>query len=150
MWEIHRILVPVDFSEHSEHALEEAIELAKRFGAELHLLHCCEIFPDRAGNLLYNSATALPENYESEIRRAATANLTRWREKATAQGVRAEQHLVADRPSHGIVAMAERLAADLIVIGTYGLTGLKHVLLGSVAERTVRHAPCPVLTVKRR
>ena len=148
MSEFRRILVPVDFSEHSARALDDAIGLAKKFGAELHLLHCYEVYPAGAVGFPYN--VAIPETYEREIREAATARLTSWREKVTAQGVRAEQHLVMDRPSHGIAALAEKLPADLIVIGTYGLTGLKHVLLGSVAERTVRHAPCPVLTVKRR
>ena len=148
--QIRRILVPVDFSEHSERALADAIDLAEQFGAELHLLHCYEIFPDRTGSVLYDAIAALPENYEREIRNAATAQLARWRERATARGVRAELHLVADRPSRGIATCAEKLPADLIVIGTHGLTGLKHVLLGSVAERTVRDAPCSVLTVKHR
>jgi universal stress protein A len=148
MSEIHRILVAVDFSEHSEQALEDAITLAKEFGAELHLVHCYEVYPAGAIGFPYN--VTIPDSFEREIRESATAHLASWREKVTAQGVRAEQHLVMDRPSHGIVALADKLSADLIVIGTYGLTGLKHVLLGSVAERVLRHAPCPVLTVKRR
>jgi nucleotide-binding universal stress UspA family protein len=146
MSEIRRILVPVDFSEHSQRALDDAIGLAQKFGAELHLLHCYEVYPAGAIGFPYN--VAIPETYEREIREAATARLASWREKVIAQGIRAEQHLVVDRPSHGIVALAEKLPADLIVIGTYGLTGLNHVLLGSVAERVLRHAPCPVLTVK--
>jgi nucleotide-binding universal stress UspA family protein len=146
MSEIRRILVPVDFSEHSQRALDDAIGLAQKFGAELHLLHCYEVYPAGAIGFPYN--VAIPETYEREIREAATARLASWREKVIAQGIRAEQHLVVDRPSHGIVALAEKLPADLIVIGTYGLTGLQHVLLGSVAERVLRHAPCSVLTVK--
>jgi nucleotide-binding universal stress UspA family protein len=146
MTEIRRILVPVDFSEHSQRALDDAIGLAEKFGAELHLLHCYEVYPAGAIGFPYN--VAIPETYEREIREAATARLASWREKVTARGIRAEQHLVMDRPSHGIVGLAEKLPADLIVIGTYGLTGVKHVLLGSVAERVLRHAPCPVLTVK--
>jgi universal stress protein A len=146
MAQIRKILVAVDFSEHSQRALDDAIGLAKKFGAELHLLHCYQIYPgDEVG---FPSTVALPESYEQSIRSAAAARLAGWLEKVTAQGVRAERHVAMDRPSHGIVALAEKLPADLIVIGTYGLTGLKHVLLGSVAERVIRHAPCPVLTVK--
>jgi len=146
MSEIHRILVAVDFSEHAQRALDEAIGLAKKFGAELHLLHCYESYPAAAIGFPYN--VTMPENLEREIREAAEARLATWREKATAHEARAEQHLVTDLPSHGIVALAEKLPADLIVMGTHGLTGLKHALLGSVAERVIRHAPCPVLTVK--
>jgi nucleotide-binding universal stress UspA family protein len=143
--DIQRIVVGVDFSEYSQRALDDAIALAKKFGAELHLLHCFQVYPVEAGGFPYPT---VPEIHERAIREAAAARLIDWRDKVTAQGVRAEQHLAIDRPSHGIVALAEKLAADLIVVGTYGLTGLKHVLLGSVAERVIRNAPCPVLTVK--
>jgi universal stress protein A len=146
MLPIQRILVPVDFSEHSEHALDEAIGLAKQFGAELHLLHCYQIYPP--GAFGYPYAVALPGTFEGAVRESVTARLSGWREKAAARGVRVEQHLSVDFPSHGIVELAEKLPADLIVIGTRGLSGVKHVVLGSVAERTIRHAPCPVLAVK--
>ena len=146
MTTMRRILVAIDFSEYSQRALDEAVVFAKKFGAELHLIHCYHVYPEESVGFPYN--VSVPANYEREIRKAATAHLAGWLEKVTAQGIRAEQHVAMDRPSHGIVALAEKLSADLIVIGTYGLTGLKHVLLGSVAERVIRHAPCPVLTVK--
>ena len=82
------------------------------------------------------------------VRTAALERVTRWRGTARAQGVRAEGQIGAGSPSSEIAALAEKIGADLIVIGTRGLSGLKHVLLGSVAERTIRIAPCPVLTVK--
>jgi nucleotide-binding universal stress UspA family protein len=147
MLAIHRILVPIDFSEHSDRALELAIGLAKTLGAELHLLHCYQLFPTGAAAASYD--VMIPESYERAIRESATASLSRWREKASAQGILAEKHIRADIPANGIVALAEELPADLIVMGTRGLTGFQHVLLGSVAERTVRLAPCPVMTVKR-
>jgi nucleotide-binding universal stress UspA family protein len=147
MSEIHRILVPIDFSEHSQHALDAAIGLAKSFGAELHLLHCFQPYP--TGTVAPSYGVVVPDTYERAVREATTAQLSRWRDKASAQGVRVEKHISAGFPSHGIIALAEELPADLIVIGTRGLTGIRHVLLGSVAERTVRLAPCPVLTVKR-
>ena len=145
---IHRILVPIDFSEPSGRALEDAIALAKKFEAELHLIHCYQVYPESMVGVRYEIAA--PAIEERQIREAALGRLTDWREKATAEGVSVELHVAMDRPSHGIVALAEKLPADLIVIGSHGLTGLRHVLLGSVAERVIRHAPCPVLTVKRR
>jgi universal stress protein A len=143
--EINKILVPVDFSDHSERALEEAIGLAKMFGAQLHLLHCYQIHP----TAIAPYGIVVPETFEHDVRMAALQRLSEWREKATAAGVRVQEQITAHFPAEEIPAMADRLGVDLIVMGTRGLTGLKHVLLGSVAERTIRVARCPVLTVKR-
>ena len=139
-----KILVPVDFSEHSGRALEHAIALAKAFGAEIHLLHCYQINIGAVSPY----GIVLPESLERDVRDAATRRLGEWSDKVSAQGVRVEQHITPQFPSEAIQATATEVGADLIVMGTRGLTGLKHVLLGSVAERTLRVAPCPVLTVK--
>ena len=124
MLEIHRILVPIDFSEHAAAALDAAISLAKPFGARIDLLHCYQIHV--GGVSPYG--LVIPESLDREVREAAE------REPACLQMI--------------LGARAEELGADLIVMGTRGLTGLRHVLLGSVAERTLRMAPCPVLTLK--
>jgi universal stress protein A len=145
--EIRKILVPVDFSEQSQRALDEAVGLAKRFGAELHLLHCYQVYP--VGAVVAPYDVVLPESVERTIQEAARGCLAEWAEKTAGQGVRVERHLSASTPSTGIAALAEKIGADLIVMGTRGLSGLAHVLLGSVAERTLRIAPCPVLTVKQ-
>jgi nucleotide-binding universal stress UspA family protein len=142
--EIHKILVPVDFSDHSQRALDEAIGFAKAFGAQLHLLHCYQIHP----TAIAPYGVVVPEAFEQDIRMAALQRLAEWREKASAQGVRVQEHVTAHFPAEEIAGMADQLGIDLIVMGTRGLTGLKHVLLGSVAERTIRLARCPVLTVK--
>lgn len=147
MREIRKILVPVDFSDHSARALEEAIGLAKTFGAEMHLLHCYQINPG-AMSAMAPYGIVIPESFERDVRMAALRRLSEWRDKVSAEGITVQEHLTAHFPSEEIVAMAEKLPADLIVMGTSGLTGLKHVLLGSVAERTIRLALCPVLTVK--
>ena len=144
MIEFHRILVPIDFSEHSQHALDRAVELARTFDAELHLLHCYAIGP--GAFTLYG--VAIPESFEHEFRAAAAKQLAEWGGKARAAGCRVQEHLSARMPAEEIAAIARDVGADLIVIGTRGLSGIKHVLLGSVAERTIRIAPCPVLTVK--
>lgn len=139
-----KILVPVDFSDHSARALEAAMALARTFGAELHLLHCYQI---NVG-AISPYGIVLPESFERDVREAALTRLAEWRDKVSAEGIPVEEHITPQFPSEAIVQKAEELPADLIVMGTRGLTGLKHVLLGSVAERTLRLAPCPVLTVK--
>ena len=144
--EVRKILVPVDFSEHSQRALDEAVSLAKQFGAEVVLFHCYPLPIPSLASVPYDTIT--PESYVDAIRSAALQRVMQWRDKARAQGVRAEAQVGAGAPSREIAALAEEIGADLIVIGTRGLTGLDHVLLGSVAERTVRIAPCPVLTVR--
>jgi nucleotide-binding universal stress UspA family protein len=142
--EIRKILVPVDFSDHSQRALDEAIWLAKAFDAQLHLLHCYQIHPVPVAPY----GIAVPETFEHDVRMAALQRLAEWREKVAAQGVAVQEHITAQFPGAEIAAMADRLGVDLIVMGTRGLTGLKHVMLGSVAERTIRIARCSVLTVK--
>ena len=141
---IRAILVPVDFSPHADRALETAVELAKVFGAKVHLLHCYQI--NVGGISPYG--LAIPENFYRDVRAAAQRMLDEWGEKVKAGGVEVEGHVSSMFPSMTIPATAEEIGADLIVMGTRGLTGLKHVLLGSVAERTIRVAACPVLTVK--
>jgi nucleotide-binding universal stress UspA family protein len=138
------ILVPIDFSDHSEAALESAIQLAKTFGSELCLLHCYAI--NLGGVPPYG--VSLPPTYYDEIRDTASQKLDRWLEKATAEGVKARPLLSSTCPSEEIPLMAEDLGSDLIVMGTRGLSGIKHLTLGSVAERTLRAAPCPVLTLR--
>lgn len=142
--DIRTILVPVDFSDHSAEALKQAVELAKSFGAAIHLLHC---YPINVGGIS-PYGLVLPDNFSLQLRTAAARKLSEWSEKATAEGVAVEEILTPMLPSETISSTAQERGADLIVMGTRGLTGLKHVMLGSVAERTIRIAPCPVLTVK--
>ena len=145
MTRIQKILVPVDFSDHSAQALEMAMDVARAFGgAQLHLLHCYQIQP--VGVSPYG--IVLPESFDREIREAAARQLDEWCLKVSKSGLTAEAHLSPLFPSVAISETASELGADLIVMGTRGLSGFKHVLLGSVAERTLRSAPCPVLTVK--
>ena len=144
MTRFERILVPVDFSDHSNEALDTAIQIAKLFGSKIHLLHCYHI--QTAGISPYG--IVLPSGYYADIREAAEKRLNDWHEKVSTEGIKTESMLSADSPSLAINLAAEETEADLIVMGTRGLSGLKHAMLGSVAERVVRLAPCPVLTVK--
>jgi nucleotide-binding universal stress UspA family protein len=138
------ILVPVDFSDHAARALDMAIDLAKAFGARIELLHCYQIGPGAVSPY----GIVLPESFDREVREAAALHLAEWRDKAAAEGVDTHANLSSMYPSLAIVDTATEIGCDLVVMGTRGLSGIKHVLLGSVAERVLRSAPCPVLTVK--
>ena len=142
--DVRTILVPVDFSDHSAKALKQAVELAKSFGAVIHLLHC---YPLKVGGIS-PYGLVFPDDFDRQFRDAAARKLSEWSEKAAAEGVAVEEILTPMFPSEAISSTAQERGADLIVMGTRGLTGLKHVMLGSVAERTIRIAPCPVLIVK--
>lgn len=139
-----KLLVPLDFSKHSDAALALAIELASEHAAEVHLLHAYEL--PAAVTMAYG--VAIPQAVWDGVQEAALARLEEGRKRLEAAGIRGTTHLVTGPAADAIAQAAESVAADLIVMGTRGLTGLKHVLLGSVAERTIRTAPCPVLTLK--
>jgi nucleotide-binding universal stress UspA family protein len=141
-----RILVPTDFSAPSDAALECARSVATRFGASLHLLHVAED-PYRA---MYSAEVYVPEieGLREEILDIA---LGRLKHRVTPQDV-SELHTttaaVVGTPASSIVEYAEAQDIDLIVMGTHGRGGMSHLLMGSVAERVVRTAPCPVLIVR--
>ena len=139
-----KILVPIDFSDHSSAAIDTATEIAKIFGAKIDLLHC---YPVYSGGVSPYGIVA-PATYYTDIRNAAERRIRQSQEKLEAEGVEAESSVSSPYPPDTIVERAQEIGADLIVMGTRGLTGFKHAMLGSVAERTIRLAPCPVLTVK--
>lgn len=144
---ISRILVPTDFSEDAAAALDRAIDLAKAFGARIHLIHAyhVEIPPIYGG---FGADFSTPFDVLEPIRKQAESSMDELVEQVAAKGVEVEGRVVMEHAAGAIVEEAEQLPADLIVIGTRGLTGLGHILLGSTAERVVRLAPCPVMTVK--
>jgi nucleotide-binding universal stress UspA family protein len=139
-----KIIVPIDFSEHSSRALDMAIDLAKVSRGAVHIVHSYPINP----MLLSPYGVAVPPDLETGFREATDRQLREWAARASKAGLEVEIFTSVDAPSEAISRHAEEIQADLIVMGTRGLTGLKHVVLGSVAERTIRHAPCPVLTLK--
>lgn len=147
MSDIHEILVGVDFSDGSRAALDHAAYIAKHVGANLHLLHVWQV-PELA--LPSERATLGPFDSLAGLAEAQAARqLEEFVSKARERGIvvgRAFAEIGV--PSTTIVGVAERHKYDLIVLGTHGRTGVAHAVLGSVAERVVRHAPCPVLTVR--
>lgn len=144
MSRVRTLLVAVDFSDHSRVALDWALDLARDLGAKVHVIHAYAI-PTTAA---MSYGVALPEGLWERVREAADQRLAEVLERVRGAGLAGESHLVESSPADAISDTAQSIGADLIVMGTRGLSGLKHVLLGSVAERTLRIAPCPVLTVK--
>ena len=143
---VSTILVPTDFSADAGKALSVAKGFAKRFGARIVVLHAYHIDIPLMSPL--GGGYALPHNFYGELRSYATATVEKLAAEIAADGVEATGVASAEPAALAIVAEAGRLPAELIVMGTRGLTGLKHIMLGSVAERVVRMAQCPVLTVK--
>lgn len=146
MIEIRSILAPTDFSAHSERAVRHACGLAERLGAELHLLHILsEILPAGPDPLLM---PVMPPEYYEENEERARETLGRLLQPDWGSPCSVVTAVRWGSPVEAIVAYAAELKVDMIVIATHGRTGLSHVLLGSVAERIVREAPCPVLTIR--
>ena len=140
---LNKILCPYDFSESSSHALRYAIEFASAYKAKLYLLHVFDIrvldygepiygisipTKDAIGTIKTELANSIPEKVKNELQ--------------------VETVVVSGVPFYEIIKFANENGIDLIVMGTHGRTGIAHILLGSVAERVVRKASCPVLTVR--
>lgn len=140
-----KILVATDFSPHSALALQLAADLSRRYDASVTLVHVYE-------PVVY----AVPEGYQlftepqlEELFVALQKQLAEQKQAALAAGaLRVETQLSKGFAASEICALAEQGRFDLIVLGTHGRKGLSHVVLGSVAERVLRTAPCPVLTVR--
>jgi universal stress protein A len=144
---IKRILVPVDFSDTSLQALDYAIEFGKPFKPEIVVVFVVEPIYFTAPTDLY-APTANVGMLLDEQRRIGREQLARLGADLKKRRVEARTVLQTGTAFQVITDTAKRLKADLIVMATHGRTGLSHVLLGSVAERVVRTAQCPVLTVR--
>jgi len=138
------ILVPTDFSEYADYALDYAIELAQKLQARLTLLHIIQLTPMTMGDMYGYSLEAYLEAMESEAQKHMEGLLNRLHQ----EGLEGETAIVQGAPFQIIVDMAESRDVDLIVMGTHGRTGLTYALMGSVAEKVVRLAPCPVLVTR--
>lgn len=147
MLRLDKILVPTDFSDFSRPALDYGCELAARFESELHLLNAIQdpmVYAPEPVML----GTEAAERYMEEQRAAASEALAKLPGGEQELGRPIAREVRLGTAFVEILRYAKEVQIDLIVIGTHGRTGLKHVLLGSVAERVVRMAPCPVLTVR--
>jgi len=139
-----RILLPVDFSAASHKAAEVAVAMAKSHKAQLHLLH---VYQDVVPPVYYVYSDKAFE-WDPELKQRGEEALEKFMARHAVQGTETVTHLVEGRVSRTIIDIAEQEQIDLIVMGTAGLTGVHHFLLGSVTEKVLRKAPMPVLTVR--
>jgi len=141
---IRCILVPLDFSDAANSILEWAAHLAKQHGSRVVLFHAYHL-PVEFQQL---EGAYLPPDFWANVKAEASESLERYAEQLRAQGIETEAVVAEGYAATAIVDEVEKQNADVVVIGTHGLSGLKHLLLGSIAERVVQKSPCPVLTVK--
>jgi len=145
---IRNILVPVDFSKMSLQAIETAKRLTQRFGATIHLAHVhhWQYPADFTGPMI--SSGFLPASFEEHRNKQLAEELKTVASKAGLSS-RDQTHLRTGASAfHEICTLGQEIPADLVVMPTHGYTGLKHVFLGSTAERVVQHSPCPVFVVR--
>jgi nucleotide-binding universal stress UspA family protein len=141
----NRILVPIDFSEHSKRALKYAIPFARQFAASIDLIYVVEptIYPAD-----FSFGQVGFPNVEEELRKRGAAELDTLIRKEIAGKVKAKKVIRTGKPFYEIIQYAREEKMDLIIIATHGHTGVEQILFGSTAEKVVRKAPCPVLVVR--
>jgi len=144
MISIKNILCPIDYSVYSEKALKYAIEFAEKYNAKLYLMHVLDI-------RIYDITD--PELYNVNVIDKETINKLRERlhkciSEDTRKNIEVETLVIEGVPFAEIIKKAREYKVDLIVLGTHRRTGLSHAIMGSVAEKVVRKAPCPVLTIR--
>jgi nucleotide-binding universal stress UspA family protein len=139
---LERILVPTDYSPHATRALELALSFAEHTGAALDLLHVYQVPTD-----LYPYSLYITDEHLKQIEERKEDQMSKLCDKTRARGAKVEGSVVLGETHDVIPRIAKERDADLIIMGTRGNSGLAHVLLGSTAERTVRLAPCPVISV---
>jgi nucleotide-binding universal stress UspA family protein len=143
--QFRHILAPTDFSEYSKQAIASALELAKKFGAKLTILHVIELPPYPVEGYVPPSLSA---TFMDDLERQATTDLAQLVPEAEAANVEVARVIAVGTPYRKIIDTAEAEQVDLIVMATAGRTGFSHLVMGSIAERVVRTASCPVLTIR--
>jgi len=143
-----RILVPVDYSPSSKLALEWALTLADGMDASVHVVHTWEVPPYLRPDLTVWSGE-ISETLADHTRAEAEKGMREFLVAADIDGrPNVTSQVTAGTPYATILALVREQGFDLVAMGTHGRTGVAHLLLGSVAEKVVRHAPCPVLTIR--
>ena len=152
MLNVNKILCPTDFSESSYKALNIANEMAKQYSAELILIHVLsplQIFPSTATIPIVTPAGggAFSADLINEIKEQALQSLKMTLEEKVPEEIKSTSVLLQGSAAEEIAKYVEEANISVIVMGTHGLTGWRHLILGSVTEKTVRISPCPVLTI---
>ena len=139
----HSIVVGTDGSGHAERALDEAVAIALRDGAALHIVTA---FPDPA--VIREKITSGATAHSVNLSEVADSVLTRAAARAQERGVKPETHALESDPAEAIIEIASAQNADLIVVGSRGLSGVQRILLGSVSSKVSEHASCSVMIVR--
>lgn len=143
-FQIRRILVPIDFSEYANAVVEWAAHLAEEHQSEIVLLHVYHL-PVEFRQV---EGAYLPADFWTSMKEESKEQLARYGDRLRERGLDVKEVTREGYPATAIEEEISEVNADLVVIGSRGRTGLSHLLLGSIAERVVQKAPCPVLTVK--
>jgi len=144
MKEIKKILVPVDFSENSQKILRAAADFAQKFEASLSVVFVVQSFDDYSGFFVPHMPIA---QFEDEMVASASEKMKSFVAETLPGGASCVTSILSGDVAEEINRFAKEQAADLIVMGTHGYKGLEKILFGSVAEKIVKTAPCPVLTI---
>lgn len=142
---VNSILVPIDFSDYSKNALKYAIQFVKNFKAKMYLVYVIEpmIYPADFSM----GQVAIP-SMDTDIQKRAEDELTALAKNLIDPSVNIEIIIRTGKPFVEIIEVANEKDIDLIIMATHGHTGVEHLLFGSTAEKVVRKAPCPVLTLR--
>ena len=142
---IKNILVPIDFSDYSKNALRYAVQFAKQFKAKMYLIYVVEpmIYPADFSM----GQVAIP-SMDSDLQNRADEELKSLAKNFIESSIKSETIIRTGKPFVEINETAKEVDADLIIMATHGHTGVEHLLFGSTAEKVVRKAPCPVLTLR--
>jgi nucleotide-binding universal stress UspA family protein len=141
--ELTKVLVPTDFSNHSDQAIQWGASLAGKYGAQMLLLHVIPSAVEEVSMHGSESETAI-----MDLEAKVEAQLYEIASQELQESLQVDVKIAVGKPAEEILRVANEEAVDLIVMGTHGRTGLTHVLLGSTAETVLRSAPCPVFTVR--
>ncbi len=143
--QIKTILFPTDFSQGARAAMDHAVSLATTYHAKLVLLY---VIQDISIAEWYIPSTLSVTDLVEDMQKSADQEMAKWVAEVSSKAGNVEKLIVRGVPFVEIIKTAKELNADLIVIGTHGRTGIDHMLFGSTAEKVVRKASCPVLTVR--
>ncbi len=143
--DISKVLVPIDFSDYSKNALKYAVNFVRHFQAQLYLVYVVEpvIYPPDFSM----GQIAIP-SVDLEMDKRAIDELNKLAGHEIPAGIKVKSIVKTGKPFVEIIEIAEEEDIDLIIIATHGHTGMEHILFGSTAEKVVRKAPCPVLTLR--
>ena len=138
----NKIVVPVDFSEATDGLVDYAISTANKLGSKVHFVHVLNMYP---GDAMFG--VPFPQDCEENLRTAAKERMSNLITDMTEKSAGCTGEVISGDPVDKILACAKEKESDLIIIGTHGAKGLEKILLGSVAERVVRKAECPILVM---